>query len=139
MSQESKPAASHRSRDYAAIAVKTAIVTFIVSVGLIFVVSSTAELFDQQPLKAGIRKALKDEKTRFRVKGLLTTNPAVHWRVSLIEEHDGNLKAAIDEIELALGLLELHSAHRAVKEKYLARLQELNRKLKASGLAGNSG
>jgi len=63
-----------------------------------------------------------------------TTNRAVHWRISLIEERKNNLKAAIDEIELALGLLKLHSANSAIKERDLARLQDLNRSLKASVL-----
>ena len=119
--------------NYLSFAIKTLIATIFVSLGFLFVASSIVDMFDLQPVRNGLRKALGEEKTRIRLTGLLTTNPAVHYRVSLIEERDGNMNAAIDELELALGLLELHSVDRATREKYQSRLQELKRKLNAPG------
>lgn len=80
-------------------------------------------------LRDRVRVTLKDEVTQFRVKGLLTTNPAVHWRVSQVQETRGNVRGALDEIELGLGLLELHSQDRAAKERFAARRDALRRQL----------
>jgi hypothetical protein len=109
--------------------IKVAIVTAIAALGLAFIAESIEDAIP--PLKNRVRQALKDPRTQIRLKGFLTTNPAVSYRVSLMEEKDGNLEAAIDEIELAIGLLELHSADRATQDKYTARLMELKRKLAA--------
>jgi len=138
MSQETEPVTSRQQRpgsNYVNFTVKVVIATIAISLGLAYVadsiVDSIVNTVDIQPIKSKLRKALSEERTRIRLKGLLTTNPAVNYRVSLIEENKGNLEAAIDEIELALGLLELHSADRATKDKYVSRLQELKRKLGA--------
>lgn len=72
---------------------------------------------------------LAKEKTRIRIKGLFTTNPYVHWKVSLISESEGNIAGAVEEMELAMGLLEIHSADKSVMQKYEARTRELQRRL----------
>lgn len=129
---------------YIDFAVKLVIFTVVVSLGIINIADSIFTSFVEmastqvkaagtqiQPMRTKLRAALSDEKTRLQLKGLLTTNPAVHYRVSLIEERKGNLAAAIEDIELALGLLEMHGADRATKEKYTARLQVLTHKVAA--------
>ncbi len=50
--------------------------------------------------------ALRNDAWRLRL-GALSENPESHYRLSLVEEADGNLEKAIDEMDLALGLLEL--------------------------------
>lgn len=127
-----------RGTNYVGFAVKVAIVTIAVALGLTYVFDSiletvvnTVNAVDTRPAKAKLRAALKDEKTRVRLKGLLTNNPVVHYRVAAIEEAKGRYEAAIEEIELALGLLELHAVDRATRDKYQSRLQDLKRKLAA--------
>jgi hypothetical protein len=126
--------------NYIGFAVKAAIVTVAVALGLTYVADSILDSVvgsvNLQPLKEKVRTAVRDEKTRIRLKGLLTNNPAVHYRVAAIEEAKGNLDAAIEEIDLALGLLELHGADRTAREKYQTRLQELKRKQAAQPAAG---
>ena len=124
------------SGGYGGFAIKVVIVTIAISLGVIFVIDSIVETItsamtsvDTQSLKTRLQNAVREEKTRVRLKGLLTNNPAVHLRVSIMEEEKGNIPTAIEEIELAIGLLELHSADRAAKDRYVARLQELKRKL----------
>jgi hypothetical protein len=46
-----------------------------------------------------------------------------------MEEKDGKLENAIEEIELALGLFELHPENIAAREKYIHRLKDLKQKL----------
>ena len=150
MIKEESEAATHQpsSRSkYLEFTVKLAIATVVISIGLTSIADSIItsitdvadsrlakvySRFDTKELTSKLRAELKDEKTQIRLKGLLTTNPAVNYRVSEIEENDGNLVAAIDEIYLALGLLEMHGADRATKEKYAARLRNLERKLSES-------
>jgi hypothetical protein len=135
MPEETAVAASDQQRpgsSYMGFAVKVVIVTTVVALGLVHVFVSIVEAVvntvDTQQVRTKLRAALKDEKTRVRLKGLLTNNPAVHYRVATIEEAKGNFEAAIEEIELALGLLELHATDRATQAKYQSRLQELKRK-----------
>jgi hypothetical protein len=133
VSQEPESARPQQKSSFIGFAVKAAIVTLIVSLGIVYVfdsvVETIAEKLDAQPSR--IRKALQEERARVRLRGLFTHNPAVHYRISLIEEKEGRLATAIDEIELAIGLLELHSSDRAAKDRYAARLQDLKRKLAA--------
>lgn len=116
------------SNDYLDFAIKTVIAVVVVSFGLGILVSIVATAIDLAPVKTSIRKAANEERTRIRLKGLLTTNPAVHYRISEIEEGKGNLRNAIEEIELGIGLLELHSTDRAAKERFARRLNSLKAK-----------
>ena len=129
---QTMPAQPAPGTNYAGFMAKVAIVTVAAALGITYVAGAILEAvvntMNTQPLQEKVRKATRDEKTRIRLKGLLTINPAVHYRVAAIEEAKGNLAAAIEEIELALGLLELHAADRATQEKYRMRLQELMRK-----------
>ena len=134
MPQEESTVDSHQPafwEKHADFAVKLAILTTAISLGSAYIIDSTMNSIvdTASPIRAKLRAVLNDEKTMVRLKGLLTTNPATHYRISVIEENSGNVTAAIEEIELAIGLLELHNADRAAKEKYAMRLQELKRKL----------
>jgi len=135
IAEQTMPAQPARSTSYAGFIAKVAIVTVAVALGTTYVADAILESLVNtvklQPIKEGIRKAARDEKTRVRLTGLLTHNPAVHYRVAAIEEAKGNLEAAIVEIELALGLLEVNVVDRATREKYQSRLEDLKRKQKA--------
>jgi len=128
MSEESAPAApspKNAGENYWSFTIKVAIVAAVVGLGVVLVAESMVDAL------VPIKNKLKDQKTKLRVKGLFLTNPAVSYRISFIQEHEGNLDAAVLEMELAMGLLELHSSDRAAKERYAARLQELKNKLAA--------
>lgn len=126
------------SGGYGRFAIKTAIVTVAISLGVVFIVDSVVDTVmsafatvDTGSLTSRLQNVLREEKTRLRIKGLITKNPAVHYRVSLVQESEGNLPPAIEEMELAIGLLDLHSTDKSAKERYASRLQELKRKLAA--------
>lgn len=101
-------------------------------VAVVIAAAISTFLPDVQSLKSVVqgeaKRALQNESIRVRLMGLFTNNPAVHWQMSLIEERKGDLAIAITEIELAIGLLELHSADKAVIDRYAARLKELETK-----------
>jgi hypothetical protein len=103
--------------------IKSAIFTLVLCIGLgitaVLVIGTVAP---------GLKTELRKEKTRLRLVGLFTPNPQVHYRVSYIDEQFGNLKGAIDEIDLAIGLLELHGADKSVRDRYARRLEELRKK-----------
>jgi hypothetical protein len=75
-----------------------------------------------------IGRVLGDPVLRTRIRRVLTTNPASHFQASRTFEEAGDLQSAIVEMELAVGLLELHSSDRQAKERYARRLQQLNDK-----------
>jgi hypothetical protein len=137
--QTTAPEQAKPGTNYVAFAIKTIILAIVVSLAIVYmaesIMSMVVEAVDLQPVKTRLRKVTDDERVKIRLKGFLTTNPAVHYRVSQIEEQRGNLANAIDEIELAVGLLELHSSDRSAKDRYMARLKELKRKLEAQALA----
>ena len=101
-------------------------------VAIVIVGAISAFLPDLQSLKqilrGEVKRALQNEAVRIRLTGIVTNNPAVHWRMSLIEESRGNFDLAVTEIELAIGLLELHSASKVVIDRYAGRLKELKEK-----------
>lgn len=133
--EQTAPPQPARGTNYVGFAVKVAIVTVAVALGITYVADTILESVGNtvklQPLKEKVRKAVRDEKTRVRLKGLLTNNPAVHYRVAAIAEAKGQYEAAIEEIELALGLLELHAVDRVTRDKYQSRLADLERKQSA--------
>ena len=50
-------------------------------------------------------------------------------KVSHLREEAGDIKGAVMELELAIGLLELHSADKVVRSRYETRLDQLRKKL----------
>jgi|CXWL01.1.fsa_nt_gi hypothetical protein len=59
-------------------------------------------------------------------------NPAALDKLSMLDEKDGNFENAIAELELAIGLLEMHGADQKVIGRYETKLKELNSKMQAS-------
>ena len=66
----------------------------------------------------------KNERTKLYILSLVQ-NPAVLFKTSEIAEREGALDSAIRDIELAIGLLELHGADKQVIKRYNARLDML--------------
>lgn len=71
-----------------------------------------------------VRKAAKDEKTRTLLLSFIE-NPAALYRASEIDEKNGKLASAVMEMELAIGLLEMHNANQQVINRYTLRLNKL--------------
>ena len=76
-----------------------------------------------------VKREFRREEVRIRLLGLITSNPAVHMRISHIREQKGDLQGALDELELAIGLFELHAADKRAPERYVTRRDELKQKL----------
>jgi hypothetical protein len=96
---------------------------------------------DAQRLKDWVRaelrrfqpdESLRNDVARLRLTGALTRDPEVHYRMSFEEERDGNLEKALDEIEMGLGLLELHPENRPDSARFQTRREQLKQKLQAS-------
>jgi hypothetical protein len=56
-------------------------------------------------------------------------NPEALYQASLLDSNVGNNKKALMEINLAIGLLEMHNSQSRFMKKYLARKKELEESL----------
>ncbi len=81
------------------------------------------ELYRLQP-----DPSLKNDAWRIRL-GVLSENPENHYQLSFMEETDGNLEKAMDEMDLALGLLELSPGEHRKYAAYLQRRDALKQAL----------
>lgn len=96
---------------------------------ILFVVATPILMPDISALKYSIKKAAKDEKTRIVLMSFIQ-NPAALYRASEIDEKAGKFNNAVMEMQLAIGLLEMHSANQLVIKRYTTRLDHLNSQLK---------
>ena len=120
------PSHSPTTNGIGALALRTLVVSIVIALALSAVFPDIG-----QSLKGLVKQAKKDEQVRLRLTGFLTQNPAVHWRMAEIYESKGDFSEASTEIELAIGLLELHSARQAVIDRYSERLLSLKTKATA--------
>lgn len=93
--------------------------TFIVSVAIIFSVRAILPEFPKIP---------ETERNKLLLLSLVQ-NPYILWKISLIEEDNGNLKKSILYTETAIGLLEMHGASEKYLKKYYERLADLKNKI----------
>lgn len=75
-------------------------------------------------LKTKVANVLKEERTKLYVLSFVQ-NPAALYKTSEIAEHDGRLDSAMRDMELAIGLLEMHNADKQVIKRYNDRLEKL--------------
>lgn len=73
----------------------------------------------------------RNDPVRLRLTDALTSSPEIHYRMSIEEERNGNLEKALDEIELGLGLVELHPRNKVNHAKYESRREQLKRRIAA--------
>ena len=78
----------------------------------------------KEQIKNTLVATFKNERTKLYILSLVQ-NPAVLFKTSEIAEREGALDSAIRDIELAIGLLELHGADKQVIKRYNARLDML--------------
>jgi hypothetical protein len=78
--------------------------------------------------KKEISKPFKDERTQLHLLSFIQ-NPAVLYKTSVMDEEEGKLKEAVRDMELAIGLLEMHGASSSVLARYNERLLKLKNKI----------
>lgn len=79
-------------------------------------------------IKSSLSKTFKEERTQLHLLSFIQ-NPAVLYKTSVMDEEAGKLKEAIRDMELAIGLLEMHGASSSVIARYNERLLKLQNKL----------
>lgn len=75
-------------------------------------------------LKVKVANAMKDERAKLYALSFVQ-NPAALRKTSEIAERDGKLDNAMRDMELAIGLLEMHNADKQVIKRYNDRLDKL--------------
>lgn len=98
---------------------------------ILFIVATVLLMPDFTALSYSIKKAAKDEKTRVSLMSFIQ-NPAALYRASEIDEKAGKFNDAVMEIQLAIGLLEMHNANQLVIKRYTTRLDYLNSQIKTA-------
>ncbi len=76
---------------------------------------------------AKVFKGLETDQNKY-IALTLIQNPRILWKMSETDESKGNLPNAIRDMEVAIGLLEMHGAHLEVLQTYQNRLQALENK-----------
>ena len=109
--------------------VKASIMIFMVKFlifTVVLVVVLDSYLPSRQDLHASIQQVLT-ERTKLYLLGIVQ-NPAVLYMTSELAERNGFLDSAKRDMELAVGLVELHSADKRAAKRYYDRLEMLNAK-----------
>ena len=76
---------------------------------------------------AKVFKGLETDQNKY-IALTLIQNPRILWKMSETDESKGNLQNAIRDMEVAIGLLEMHGARLEVLQTYQNRLQTLENK-----------
>ena len=76
---------------------------------------------------AKVFKGLETDQNKY-IALTLIQNPGILWKMSETDESKGNLQNAIRDMEVAIGLLEMHGARLEVLQTYQNRLQTLENK-----------
>ena len=76
---------------------------------------------------ARVFKGLETDQNKY-IALTLIQNPRILWKMSETDESKGNLPNAIRDMEVAIGLLEMHGARLEVLQTYQNRLQTLENK-----------
>ena len=76
---------------------------------------------------ARVFKGLETDQNKYIALALIQ-NPRILWKMSETDESKGNLPNAIRDMEVAIGLLEMHGARLEVLQTYQNRLQALENK-----------
>ena len=76
---------------------------------------------------ARVFKGLETDQNKY-IALTLIQNPRILWKISETDESKGNLPNAIRDMEVAIGLLEMHGARLEVLQTYQNRLQALENK-----------
>ncbi len=103
------------------------LVTFTLKIAITLMLLGFFLLFalpDFSEIKAGIKKNFSDERAKLYVLSFVQ-NPAALYKTAEIEMRNGKVDSATRDMELAIGLLEMHGADKQVIKRYSDRLEEL--------------
>jgi len=98
----------------------------------LFVAKATALLVLVQIFLSLLLSEVKDDERARLFLLSLVQNPVALYKVSEYEERYGKIDSAIRDIELAIGLLEMHAADKTVIKRYHDRLEALRAKKNGS-------
>jgi hypothetical protein len=104
---------------------KTAAVLFLLAVFLYEVTPDLSGAGDEALGSVSIvSKLVKNERVRLYALGLIQ-NPQALYKASEAAEREASVDVAVRDMELAIGLLELHNADKQVLKRYTNRLEKL--------------
>jgi hypothetical protein len=104
---------------------KTAAVLFLFAVFLYEVTPDLSGAGDEAMSSVSIvSKLVKNERVRLYALGLIQ-NPAALYKASEVAEREGSMDVATRDMQLAIGLLELHNADKQVLKRYINRLEKI--------------
>lgn len=113
---------------------KAAIIVFLVSLGFKWVAPDFRQGVNDRLTK--LAQEVGRDQTRIVLTGFLVGNPAVYWKLSEMQEQKYEYERAQENMELALGLLEMHGADQEVRRRYGARLEHLRELTRAPARPG---
>lgn len=124
--EEAKPANASSFWPFVA---KTAAVLFLVAIFLDFVLPDFGQIkaglySDVGRVQEKLAKNLKSERGKLYILSFIQ-NPMALYKSSEVAEREGHLDSAIRDMELAIGLLEMHNADKQVIKRYNGRLEKL--------------
>ena len=108
-------------------AVSQALLLFVCKITVLFVLSGLFFIImmpDLSGVKFSLTKIFSEEKTKILMLSFIQ-NPEVLYKLSEIAERNGSTSGAIRDVELAIGLLEMHGADRRIVERYSDRAIKL--------------
>lgn len=115
---------------------RSSVLNFTLKIGVIFLLFSILidiifpDYSDIQNFIASKNKIVADrineKQNQFYLLGLIQ-NPIALYKSSEVHENSGRLDKAIRDMELALGLLEMHGSNQILIEKFKTRLNSLNK------------
>jgi hypothetical protein len=115
------------------------IIDFALRVGIVilaitFAISWLVDTYipDTAKIKEITHKVLVNREAKLRIDGLVSANPRVSYEISVIREQKNDLAGAVDEMIVALGILERAGARPEVMEPYKRRLDALRAALAAT-------
>lgn len=105
-------------------AAKAVFITILFSVVLDLFLPDFSKWHDLFQNTNALTEPLKNERTKFYLLSFVQ-NPVALYKAAEIYEREGKIDKAILNIEMAIGLLELHNADKQVVKRYYERLNTL--------------
>lgn len=113
-------------------ALRVGIVILAITFAISWLIDSYVHVPNSATFKEMTSKVLANHEAKLRIEGLVSTNPRVSYEISVIREQKGDLLGAVDEMVVAVGILERSGARPEVMEPYKRRLDAMRAALAAS-------
>lgn len=131
--EENKPATKSSFWPFVA---RTAAVLVLVAVFLDLILPDFGKIkvslySDVARVKGKLMRNFETEQAKLYILSFVQ-NPAALYKASEVAERESRMDSAVRDMELAIGLLEMHSADKLVIKRYYGRLEKLQTEAKAS-------